>query len=232
MTTPGSTSLWIVYGLLAATSFGVAAILQKLAARSITVPLSTWGVLFFQGLTTVVIGAIGLLAAKLILTRGAVPTYAWVLIGGVAVALGVYLISVLLFTKLQVPAYVWAILTGATLAAGSYFIFLTYRAASDANADASRIQALINTNTLIAVILGLVLLKEYTHLHTAADWGRLILGAILVVAGGVLVSWPPDAARAATARGEKSERITVVHHRATHAHVPHRTPQHVPSHTS
>jgi uncharacterized membrane protein len=170
--------MWILYGLLAASSFGVAAVFQKLAARS-PVQVGVWEVLIFQGLATIAIGVMGFLVTKQA------------------------------FTKAESPAYAWAALTGAALTIGALCIFLTYRAAG-ANADAGRIQALINTNTLIALVLGLVFLREYTHLVTAGDWLRLVAGAVLVVLGGIVLTWSPSKKQAAAA---------VVHPHATHAHV-------------
>ena len=170
--------MWIVYGLLAATSFGISAIFQKLAAKS-PVQVGVWEVLIFQGLATIGVGLIGFLATKQA------------------------------FSKAESPAYGWAVLTGAALTVGALFIFLTYRAAGP-QADAGRIQALINTNTLIALVLGLLLLKEYTHLTTAADWTRLVLGALLVVIGGIVLTWTPKPAKTLAQH--------VVHPHATHIH--------------
>ena len=180
--------MWIFYGLLAATSFGIAAIFQKLAARPGSALSSAWEVLVFQGIATVAIGLLGVLITKQA------------------------------FSMKEKDAYMWALLTGTALAIGALFIFMTYTTAKDTNADASRIQALINTNTLIAVILGLLVLKEYTHLHTVGDWTRLILGAVLVVAGGILVSMPPKA----NSEAAKSHHTYVVHSHATHAHPHHK----------
>lgn len=179
--------MWILYGLLAASSFGIAAIFQKLAAKS-PVQVGVWEVLLFQGLATIGVGLIGFL-----LTKQA-------------------------FSKAEAPAYGWAALTGTVLTIGALFIFLTYRAAGT-QADAGRIQALINTNTLIALVLGLVFLKEYVHLTTAADWARLILGAVLVVVGGIVLTWSPKKEVEPTAQHK------IIHPYATHAHHHLRTPR-------
>ena len=53
------------------------------------------------------------------------------------------------------------------------------------HADVSRLAPLYNTNTLVAVMLGIILLKE---IPSAASVWRVVLGAVLVVAGSVLVS--------------------------------------------
>lgn len=52
--------------------------------------------------------------------------------------------------------------------------------------DASRLTPLFNTNTLVAVLLGVILLHE---LPTAGELARVVIGAVLIVIGTVLVSF-------------------------------------------
>ncbi len=53
------------------------------------------------------------------------------------------------------------------------------------NADVARLTPIFNTNTLVAVALGMILLKEVP----AGDVRlKVIVGAILIVVGGILVS--------------------------------------------
>jgi transporter family protein len=59
-------------------------------------------------------------------------------------------------------------------------------AALSRGADVARLTPLYNTNTLVAVLLGLLVLKETPA--DAAGWVRLLVGAFLVTAGGVLVA--------------------------------------------
>ena len=77
----------------------------------------------------------------------------------------------------------FALLAAVLFVVGSLFITLGYRK----GADASSFVALFNTNTLVATILGLVLLKEFATL-TGIGIVKVLIGAILVVAGGVLVT--------------------------------------------
>lgn len=63
--------------------------------------------------------------------------------------------------------------------------FILTAVAISNHADVARLAPLYNTNTLVAVILGIILLKE---VPSAASIWKVILGAILVVAGSVLVS--------------------------------------------
>ncbi|MCX6807936.1 MAG: hypothetical protein NTZ80_04045 [Patescibacteria group bacterium] len=138
---------------MASLSFGVAALLQKLAATG-KVMTSVWEYLIFQGIATLILGAIGFFIFREQMTRE------------------------------EVPAYEWAIAVGVMLALGAALIFVAYRFGG----DASRVQPLVNTNTLIAVILGLVVLGEWHDLHTVIDWVKLLIGAGAILGGGILIS--------------------------------------------
>lgn len=74
----------------------------------------------------------------------------------------------------------FGLLAAVLFALGSVFIAIGYRE----GANASQFVALFNTNTLVATILGLVILQEFT---SVAIW-KVILGGILVLIGGLLVT--------------------------------------------
>lgn len=75
----------------------------------------------------------------------------------------------------------FAILAGILVAIG---ISLCLRAMY-IGADISRLVPLFNTNTLVAVILGIILLHE---LPQAGEAIKVVIGAILIVVGAILVS--------------------------------------------
>jgi uncharacterized membrane protein len=77
----------------------------------------------------------------------------------------------------------FALLAAVMFSLGSVCIALGYRR----GAPTSSFVALFNTNTLVATVLGLILLKEFTSL-TALGIVKIIIGAVLVIAGGILVS--------------------------------------------
>lgn len=77
----------------------------------------------------------------------------------------------------------FALFAAVLFALGSVFIALGYRN----GANASTFVALFNTNTLVATVLGLVLLKEFAGL-TGVAIVKIIVGAILVISGGILVT--------------------------------------------
>lgn len=72
-------------------------------------------------------------------------------------------------------------LAGILWALGTAVVFIALKS----GADVARIVPIFNTNTLIAVVLGIVLLKE---LPAAADQMKVIAGAVLIVIGSFLVS--------------------------------------------
>ena len=74
----------------------------------------------------------------------------------------------------------WPILLGLFLGLG---MFLLTKAFADPNAKVSQLIPLINSNTLISVILGLVILKEYQ----TAPLLKVIVGTILIVLGAVII---------------------------------------------
>ncbi len=73
------------------------------------------------------------------------------------------------------------IIAGALFALGVVFVFK----ALAVGGDASRVRALVNTNTLVTLILAIILLKE---LPSNPDILKVSIGAILIVIGAFLVS--------------------------------------------
>ena len=63
--------------------------------------------------------------------------------------------------------------------------FIMVAIAVSRGSDISRLAVIYNTNTLVAVVLGILVLKE---LPSASSAWKVILGSIFVVAGAILVS--------------------------------------------
>lgn len=62
-------------------------------------------------------------------------------------------------------------------------MFLLTKAFADPNARVSQLIPLINANTLVSVILGLVILREYQSVSMV----KVIIGTILIVLGAVVI---------------------------------------------
>jgi len=83
--------------------------------------------------------------------------------------------SITSITQLGIP-----ILVGLFLGLG---MFLLTKAFADPNARVSQLIPLVNGNTLISVILGLVILKEYQSVSLV----KVIIGTILIMLGAVVI---------------------------------------------
>ena len=137
----------------------------------------------FYGLFASLFFGINAVVYKVAAVNGGLnPYYA-----GVFYAAGIFItVLVAYLLKFSAPTtnYKWlglALIAGVIWGLG----FIMTAVAISNHADISRLAPLYNTNTLIAVILGVVLLKE---IPSAASVWRVVLGAVLVVAGSILVS--------------------------------------------
>jgi len=74
-----------------------------------------------------------------------------------------------------------ALIAGITWGLG----FLAVAVAIAQKADIARLAPIYNTNTLLAVLLGIIFLKEIPN---ASQIFRVIAGAVLIVIGSILVS--------------------------------------------
>jgi uncharacterized membrane protein len=87
--------------------------------------------------------------------------------------------------KLQIPenklGIALSILAGILWAIG---MFLSIKALAE-GADLAKLAPIYNMNTLVAVVLGILLLHE---LPNSGEMAKVVLGAILIIIGGILVS--------------------------------------------
>lgn len=125
-----------------------------------------------------------IVAGKVAITKGIHPfLLAWCVIIGMIIVFG---ISYFLGAKFPLPenkmAPIFGILAGILLGLG---IALQLKALA-VGADVARLAPLYNTNTLVAVLLGIILLHE---LPQGGDIVRVVLGAVLIVIGATLVAF-------------------------------------------
>jgi len=103
--------------------------------------------------------------------------------------LGMMIGALLLFTispkekrgRVSFQTIIWSLLAGLVWASGMFFA----QKAISLGADIARLTPLYNTNTLIAVIIGFVVLKEWPK--NQKQKFLIIAGAMLVVLGASLV---------------------------------------------
>ncbi len=110
------------------------------------------------------------------------PAYAslFVLAGIAVVILGNIAIEGFSMPK-SMPGIAAATVAGALWALGMVASFK----ALQAGADVAKLTPLYNTNTLVAVVLGIILLHE---LPQAGQMVKVVVGALLIVVGSVLVA--------------------------------------------
>lgn len=108
-------------------------------------------------------------------------------LGVFSVGLGVFLFFFLMYL-IKSPKFIpnWTGLTLALVAGVLWAIGMLMIALAVANkGDISRLAPLYNTNTLIAVLLGILFLKE---IPTGTAVFKVISGSVLIVIGAILVS--------------------------------------------
>jgi uncharacterized membrane protein len=104
-----------------------------------------------------------------------------VVVGVVVILIGGIFTAVERDTTVNWPGAGQAALFGVLWASGIGSIAI---ALSRYEGQISQLVPLYNMNTLVAVVIGLVALSEWQTLQT----GRLLLGAVLTVAGGILAA--------------------------------------------
>ena len=88
----------------------------------------------------------------------------------------------------KIPGYIYAAITGLLFGIGSVLITLSFIKGG----LASYVQTIVNANTLVTIVLGLLFLGEYKHLHSSNDWIRFIIGSGMVVIGIILLGFNKD----------------------------------------
>ncbi len=141
--------------------------------------METW--FFFAILASLSWGSY-IIVNKVAMGKGMDPYFAIALMSAGVIGLGA---AVFFLAKPSIQSdpmsITLAVIAGALWALGQLFVVL----ALSSNAPVAKLAPLYNTNTLVAVVLGIILLKE---LPSGTATIKVIAGAILIVAGGILVS--------------------------------------------
>ena len=103
------------------------------------------------------------------------------MLAGIAVVFIGYFIAERPTLPSNISGITLGVLAGVLWAGGMVFSFLALKS----GADVSKLTPIYNTNTLVAVVLGILILHE---LPQAASLIKVIVGAILIVIGGILVA--------------------------------------------
>jgi uncharacterized membrane protein len=141
----------------------------------------TWMGLAVGGLAPAVGYALFAIATKFAVQAGISAGTNLVLVGLATAATGVVFRIVLPAQPLAAKAAFWSLGAGILWAAGTGLVSL---AMERYGVPVSKLNPIYNTNTLLAVLLGLVLFSEWRQVEVP----KLLLGALLILAGSLLVA--------------------------------------------
>jgi len=142
---------------------------------------SSWMGLVIGGLVPAFGYAFFALCTKSATNAGIGPGAYLALVGIATAMMGVVFHLVLPATPLTGRGALWAVASGLLWAAGTGFVSL---ALMRYGIPVSKLNPIYNTNTLLAVVLGLVVFSEWKQV----DVLKLSLGALLILAGSLLVA--------------------------------------------
>lgn len=169
---------WLIYGLISSLFFGTYAVISKVVTseKYLKIQSTNASLLMFAGIMVV------FLLFFLIRTENLsflMKTAGFVIMGIVIT----YVILALKETGVIItPAVlILGFLSGALWAVGMIFTFLAF----STGVEAAKLVPIYNTNTLIAVFLGIAILHELPALDARI---KIVTGAALIVIGSILVS--------------------------------------------
>jgi len=167
---------WLIYGLLASLCWGICAVVSKVVISEKYLGIQP------SGASLLMLGGITIMFMLYFLSRQGMLSVSLKLVGLflIAAVLG-YMIYALKQTGVEISLSTvgFGLLQGVLWASGMIFAFLAF----SAGAEAAKLVPIYNTNTLIAIILGMLLLREVPDERL-----QVVVGAILIIIGGILVS--------------------------------------------
>ncbi len=172
-------SMWIIYALLASLFWGSYAVVCKvLSGKDFSIPPNISSFLMLAGIALIFFGYFFSESKNL-------PIH--LKFFGIVI-LFILLLFIIIAFKTLFPTVsniiiFWGILSGALWAGGQIMAFLAF----SNGGLASKTVPIYNSNTLVAVILGIILLKEVPA-QNLLGWIKFVVGVLAIVIGGVLVS--------------------------------------------
>jgi len=169
---------WLIYGLISSVFWGTYAVTSKIVTseKYLKVSSSNATLLMLAGIVIVFITYFLFKANTL---SSLMKVLGFILLGAIIT----YIIFALKDSGLVLSPsiLVFGILTGALWALGMIFTFIAF----SSGAEAAKLVPIYNTNTLIAVFLGIAFLHE---LPAPDQRIKVVTGAALIVVGTILVS--------------------------------------------
>jgi uncharacterized membrane protein len=169
---------WLIYGLISSVFWGTYAVTSKLVTSEKYLKVSS------SNATLLMLAGIVIVFITYFLFKANTLSSLMKILG--FVLLGVIITYIIFALKdsglvLSPSILVFGILTGALWAAGMIFTFIAF----SSGAEAAKLVPIYNTNTLIAVFLGIAFLHELPAPDARI---KIVTGAALIVVGSILVS--------------------------------------------
>ena len=170
--------IWLIYGLLAAICFGTYAVISKVVTSAKYFGIQP------SGASLLMLGGITIVFLLYFLLRQEMLSASLKLLGILLIAA---ILGYIIYASKQTGVHVslstlgLRLLQGILWAGGMVLVFMAF----SIGAEAAKLVPIYNINTLIAVILGLLLLHE---VPAPDERLKVIIGAVLIVLGGILVS--------------------------------------------
>jgi uncharacterized membrane protein len=169
---------WLVYGLTSSIFWGTYSIISKLVTseKYLKVDSMHASLLMLSGISIAFLG-------YFLLRMPNLSAFMRFIAMGLMLAIFIFVLCALKQAGITISFSVISLglLSGALWAIGMIFTFLAF----SAGAEAAKLVPIYNTNTLIAVFLGLIFLHE---LPAPDARFKVIIGALLIVIGSILVS--------------------------------------------
>ncbi|MDD3085002.1 MAG: hypothetical protein PHU32_03915 [Candidatus ainarchaeum sp.] len=166
---------WIIYGILSATFWGVYSIFSKILTSDKYLKIGTETSAIFMLLGIMIVFATYFIIKADLSTNFKVVASLLILI-----VLTFFLFCITKTGVILTPQIIlFGLGQGVLWALGMVFTFLAFKS----GAEAAKLVPLYNTNTLIAVLIGIIFLNEVPD-----EKIKIIAGGSLIVIGGILIS--------------------------------------------
>lgn len=170
--------IWLMYGLASSLFFGTYTIISKIVTseKYLKIDSASASLLMLGGIVLVFL-------TFFVIKAGILNIY----MRGIGILLVFAVIAYAFFAlkelgiNLTLPVVLFGLLQGVLWASGMVFVFLAF----SSGAEAAKLVPIYNTNTLIAVFLGIVFLHE---LPVPDERIKVITGALMIVFGSILIS--------------------------------------------
>jgi len=166
---------WIIYGILSATFWGIYTIFSKVLTSEKYLKVGTETSALFMLLGIMVV------FASYFLIKANLETNLKIIASVLVLVVFIFFLFCITKTGIVLTPQIifFGLGQGALWALGMVFTFLAFKS----GAEAAKLVPLYNTNTLIAILIGIIFLNEVPD-----EKIKIIAGGSLIIIGGILIS--------------------------------------------